>query len=382
MCNGVVAIHNAKLVHRDLKSENIFISNNNVLKIGDFGLAILHKNEKVKGNAGTFYYSSPELLKEKLSDRAGDIFSLGCIFYEMVTLKMLPIVNTSFGSEILKGNFSPAKVLADFPEDCKDIGELVLQMLHQEPSMRPHVDVILKNSIFSSSIPKHVPQTDELAAQSEVGSHTDVGGHGVVIRQLLVSDGKAFAEMMSKAYLHDAVFTACAKKGTEDFLKTIFKPAFKMFQLKRFSVWGYFTADKRLIGAAVWVPPDYDARKPSFSEILQVAFTSKAVIKVGLSAIRRFRKITERVNAISTDRECWHLLYCGVDPEFQSKGIGQKLCSPVLKWADQEKRVVTGFLFSERPVHFLQKLGFALSKVDKGTEKDDLPCWYFKREPR
>jgi Protein kinase domain len=101
------------------------------LHTGDFGLATFHKNEKIKGIAGTYYYSPPELLRDKLYsslssshfinimyryDRAGDIFSLGCIFYEMATLQLLSMKRLCFGEDILRGFFSPSKILAEFAD--------------------------------------------------------------------------------------------------------------------------------------------------------------------------------------------------------------------------------------------------------------------------
>eukprot|EP00026_Physarum_polycephalum_P006049 Phypoly_transcript_06089.p1 GENE.Phypoly_transcript_06089~~Phypoly_transcript_06089.p1 ORF type:complete len:600 (+),score=105.67 Phypoly_transcript_06089:248-1801(+) len=398
LCSGVQAIHNAKIVHRDLKSENVFIANNNVLKIGDFGLATLHKNEKVKGIAGTYYYSSPELLRDKVYDRSGDIFSLGCIFYEMATLSLLPATQTCFGDQILKKTFSTEKFLSDFPEDMKDIGALVLKMLNEEPSMRPHVDAILNDTIFSSTIDDH--------PSIAIEKYLPAGAHkgGFTIRQLLLADGDAFAEVMARAYAKDPLFGYVVHKETnrEEVLKAIFKPlckrvvhtetneekvlkeifkvAYKTFQTKRFLVWGYFNKNKKLVAASVWVPPDRDERRPSFSAILHIAFSSRAVLAVGLRAIRRFRRNAERIHEVAKDKECWHLMYCGVDPDFQNRQIGEALCKPITQWADQGGTYITACVFNERPFHFLQKLGFEVQKMQKGVDKE-LPLWYFKRTP-
>ncbi len=75
-------------MHRDLKSQNIFLKEN-VIKIGDFGIAKILENEKdmAKTMIGTPFYMSPELFEGKPYNHKSDIWALGCCLHEMATLK-------------------------------------------------------------------------------------------------------------------------------------------------------------------------------------------------------------------------------------------------------------------------------------------------------
>lgn len=79
--NGLKSIHENDIIHADLKSSNIFINNNEV-KIGDFGISQIGQNS----NLGTLNYLSYESIKFGKTNKLSDLFQLGCIMYELVTL--------------------------------------------------------------------------------------------------------------------------------------------------------------------------------------------------------------------------------------------------------------------------------------------------------
>ena len=76
-------IHERKVIHRDLKCENIFLTKDNLVKIGDFGIAKSLKQsiEKMKSVVGTPYYMSPEICDNKDYTNKTDIWSLGVVLY-------------------------------------------------------------------------------------------------------------------------------------------------------------------------------------------------------------------------------------------------------------------------------------------------------------
>ena len=86
---GLAAIHKLKILHRDLKTLNIFLSKNLEIKIGDLGVAKILNNSGSFANTliGTPYYLSPELCEEKPYNNKSDIWALGCILYELCTFK-------------------------------------------------------------------------------------------------------------------------------------------------------------------------------------------------------------------------------------------------------------------------------------------------------
>src|SRR4029077_6930022 len=95
---GLVAAHERRVVHRDLKPENLFITNDDRVKILDFGVAKLQpsaeENRSIESLTtitkhgavvGTVAYMAPEQLRGKSVDHRVDIFSFGAILYEMLT---------------------------------------------------------------------------------------------------------------------------------------------------------------------------------------------------------------------------------------------------------------------------------------------------------
>ena len=92
ICNGLRVIHEAKIIHRDLTPANIFINTNNYsIKIGDFGISTKLETNKnsayTKNRRGAEYYIAPELETGNSFNNKVDIFSLGCILYELFFLR-------------------------------------------------------------------------------------------------------------------------------------------------------------------------------------------------------------------------------------------------------------------------------------------------------
>ncbi|MFK7793729.1 MAG: HEAT repeat domain-containing protein [Gammaproteobacteria bacterium] len=90
ICNGMESAHSAKVIHRDLKPNNVMINEDNLLKIVDFGIAAASQSSDTKLTktgllVGTPTYMSPEQVLGKDIDERTDIYSLGTMFYEMLT---------------------------------------------------------------------------------------------------------------------------------------------------------------------------------------------------------------------------------------------------------------------------------------------------------
>ena len=81
--------HDKKILHRDLKSQNIFCTKKGIVKLGDFGIARVLSNTKSKAKSvvGTPYYLSPEIINADEYSFKSDIWSLGVLFYEIAALE-------------------------------------------------------------------------------------------------------------------------------------------------------------------------------------------------------------------------------------------------------------------------------------------------------
>ncbi|KAA6403113.1 MAG: putative serine/threonine-protein kinase Nek1 [Streblomastix strix] len=111
ICLAIKHVHDRKILHRDLKTQNIFLTKDNIVKLGDFGIArILNSTlEFAKTAIGTPYYLSPEICENKSYSFQSDIWSLGCVLYELTTLKHAFDSNNMKGlvMKILKCQYPP-----------------------------------------------------------------------------------------------------------------------------------------------------------------------------------------------------------------------------------------------------------------------------------
>ena len=92
MCIGIKEIHNKKIIYRDLKPENIFMNENMEIKIGDFGISKQLNSYKTHtltvNKAGFNYYIAAEIIYKGIYNEKSDLWSLGCIIYELFTLSI------------------------------------------------------------------------------------------------------------------------------------------------------------------------------------------------------------------------------------------------------------------------------------------------------
>ena len=101
MVRGIKALHDKNIIHRDLKSANIFLMKNGICKLGDLNVSKEAKAGLLQTQTGTPYFASPEVWSGKPYGVKSDIWSLGCILYQMTTLKM-PFQGNNF-KEVYRG---------------------------------------------------------------------------------------------------------------------------------------------------------------------------------------------------------------------------------------------------------------------------------------
>lgn len=86
MVIGLSRLHELKIVHRDIKCANVFLTKEGTVKLGDLNVSKIAKEANLKTQTGTPYYASPEVWSDKPYDHRSDIWSLGCVTYELITL--------------------------------------------------------------------------------------------------------------------------------------------------------------------------------------------------------------------------------------------------------------------------------------------------------
>lgn len=86
MVRGLKALHDLKICHRDIKCANVFLTKDGKIKLGDLNVSKVVKKGMLHTQTGTPYYASPEVWKDKPYDVKSDIWSLGCVLYEIAAL--------------------------------------------------------------------------------------------------------------------------------------------------------------------------------------------------------------------------------------------------------------------------------------------------------
>ena len=149
MTKGLKALHDLKILHRDMKSANIFLFSDGSAKIGDLNVSKVARKGLGYTQTGTPYYASPEVWKDQPYDSKSDIWSLGCITYEMLTLR------PPFRAESMEGLYNKV-IKGHYPKIgdrySSDISEIIKMLLKVNPSERPTCAQILKHPIIKKRL--------------------------------------------------------------------------------------------------------------------------------------------------------------------------------------------------------------------------------------
>eukprot|EP00002_Diphylleia_rotans_P014842 TRINITY_DN2885_c0_g1_i2.p1 TRINITY_DN2885_c0_g1~~TRINITY_DN2885_c0_g1_i2.p1 ORF type:complete len:507 (+),score=75.85 TRINITY_DN2885_c0_g1_i2:50-1570(+) len=145
ICLGLKHLHDKRILHRDIKSTNVFLDSEENIKIGDLGLARVldYSSQLASTMVGTPYYLSPELCENRPYNAKSDVWALGCTLYELCTLKH-PFDATNQGAlilKILRGKYPP---ITGYSLELK---RFVDACLTRDSSSRPDVNQILSHKI-------------------------------------------------------------------------------------------------------------------------------------------------------------------------------------------------------------------------------------------
>eukprot|EP00442_Polarella_glacialis_P002537 CAMPEP_0115148236 /NCGR_PEP_ID=MMETSP0227-20121206/63752_1 /TAXON_ID=89957 /ORGANISM="Polarella glacialis, Strain CCMP 1383" /LENGTH=557 /DNA_ID=CAMNT_0002558229 /DNA_START=145 /DNA_END=1818 /DNA_ORIENTATION=+ len=144
MCQGLKALHDLRILHRDMKCANVFLSSARdgaIAKLGDFNVSKVAKRGLCMTQTGTPYYASPEVWRDMPYDAKSDMWSLGCVLYEMVALR------PPFRAEDMEGLYRKV-VRGQYPRIpahySQDLADVIAALLQVHPRNRPSVDQLLQ----------------------------------------------------------------------------------------------------------------------------------------------------------------------------------------------------------------------------------------------
>ena len=149
LVKGLKALHELNILHRDLKSANVFLMKDGSVKLGDLNVSKVEKKGMGYTQTGTPYYASPEVWNDKPYGTKSDIWSMGCVLYEMITLRPPFRAKNMEGlyKRVVEGRFN--RIPSKFTNDLSAIVEMLLQV---NPEKRPSCEEILKKPIILKRI--------------------------------------------------------------------------------------------------------------------------------------------------------------------------------------------------------------------------------------
>jgi NIMA (never in mitosis gene a)-related kinase len=141
LLRGLKALHNLSILHRDLKCANVFLTSNGIAKIGDLNVSKVNKQGLAYTQTGTPYYASPEVWRDQPYNSSSDIWSLGCVIYEMTALNppFMAADMQNLYRKVIKGLYP------EIPNVYStDLSNVIRAMVQVNPSMRPSCEKILE----------------------------------------------------------------------------------------------------------------------------------------------------------------------------------------------------------------------------------------------
>jgi NIMA (never in mitosis gene a)-related kinase len=141
LLRGLKKLHSLRILHRDIKSANVFVCKDGTAKIGDLNVSKINKKGLAYTQTGTPYYASPEVWKDQPYDSKSDIWSVGCVIYEAASLNP-PFKGNSMDElfkKVVRGQYPPLPEL--YSEDLHNIVRCLLQVA---PSLRPSAEQLLQ----------------------------------------------------------------------------------------------------------------------------------------------------------------------------------------------------------------------------------------------
>ncbi|KAF4654531.1 hypothetical protein FOZ61_008195 [Perkinsus olseni] len=163
LCLAIDHVHKQRVIHRDLKSQNVFLHGpQRTVKLGDFGISrVLEKTRDLaRTMVGTPYYLSPEIIMEQPYGFKSDVWSMGVILYEMLTLKH-PFDARNIqhlAVRILNLKFEDPDRTRYTKETC----DMVRMLLTRESEKRPSCDDILNTPLLRNYVLRELGKCREL----------------------------------------------------------------------------------------------------------------------------------------------------------------------------------------------------------------------------
>ncbi|XP_044529350.1 serine/threonine-protein kinase Nek4 isoform X2 [Gracilinanus agilis] len=218
-------LHEKHILHRDLKTQNVFLTRTNIIKVGDLGIARVLENQYDMASTliGTPYYMSPELFSNKPYNYKSDVWALGCCVYEMATLKHAFNAKdmNSLVYRIIEGKPPPVP-----KEYSPQLAELIRTMLNKKPEERPSVRSILRQPYIKRHIALFLEVTKARTSKSHIKNcnpkarpvaevisvKTESNNEKIIAQQYFSKDSKTPTVVEEKCFSQNKPKEACVSE--------------------------------------------------------------------------------------------------------------------------------------------------------------------------
>lgn len=169
LCLALKHSHDHKVVHRDIKTSNVFLDAQNNIKLGDFGLAknLTCSRQNSQGMAGTPLYLSPEAITKGSCSFKGDVWSLGVVLFELCALSN-PFMATNYGNLIHKicNAHIPALPNIYSPE----LQEFIMKLLERDDKKRPTIGELFETDFIQNILMKNKNEFKKLISATTLSN--------------------------------------------------------------------------------------------------------------------------------------------------------------------------------------------------------------------